>query len=455
VVWPVHIGALLQDNVAMIKDNRFLDWFRNSTPYIHAHRDRTFVVCFAGEALEDAQQFSNLVHDIALLQALGVRLVLVHGARPQIEQRLRQRNAQMHMHNGLRITDAAALACVKEAAGFVRVEVEAHLSTGLANSPMAGTRIRAASGNFVTARPLGVRDGVDYCHTGLVRKIDGQALRKLLADGTIVLIPPLGYSPTGEVFNLAAADLAAAVALELQADKLIYLQEENHLVDEKGETLPHLLPIEADEILVRRIDEISEECYQQIFAASDACRRGIRRVHLLQRKRDGALLQELFTREGVGTLLTTSAFETTRPARIEDVGGILNLLEPLEAAGVLVKRSRELLETEIDRFVVMARDETMVACAALYPYPVSGSAELACVAVHPEYRNTGRGEDLLEYMEDIARKQGLHSLFVLTTQTAHWFQERGFAAVSLDDLPSERQKLYNYRRNAKMFRKRL
>ncbi len=439
----------------MIKDSRFLDWFRNSTPYIHAHRDRTFVVCFGGEALEDREQFSNLIHDIALLQGLGVRLVLVHGARPQIEERLRLRGAQMRIHNGLRITDEYALTCVKEAAGFVRVEIEAQLSTGLADTPMAGIRIRAASGNFVTAQPLGVRDGVDFCHTGKVRKVDGPALRKVLAEGAIALIPPLGYSPTGEVFNLAAADLAAAIALELQADKLIYLQEEDILRDEADETIAHLLPIEADELLVKRIAEMSEECYQQIFAASDACRRGVKRVHLLQRSRDGALLQELFTREGVGTIITASAFETTRPARIDDVGGILNLLEPLEESGVLVKRSRELLETEIDRFVVMIRDESIIGCAALYPYTDEHSAELACVAINPDYRNAGRGDDLLQYMEGIARQQGLTSLFVLTTQTAHWFQERGFASVSLDDLPRQRQQLYNFQRNSKMFRKSL
>ena len=439
----------------MTTDCRFVDWFRNSTPYIHAHRDKTFVICFGGEALENDQQFLNLIHDLALLQGLGIRLVLVHGARPQIEQRLRDRNANLHLHNGLRITDDAALACVKEAAGFVRVEIEARLSTGVANSPMAGTRIRVVSGNFVTARPLGVRNGIDYLHTGLVRKVDRAALEQLLATGAIVLIPPLGYSPTAEVFNLAAADLAAAIAISLEADKLIFLQEENVLIREDGKHIPHLLPIEADELLLRRLTDISEECYQQISAATDACRRGVKRVHLLQREVDDALLRELFTRDGAGTLLTTTAFETTRPAQIDDVGGILKLLEPLENSGLLVRRSRELLETEINRFVVMARDETIIACAALYPYPEAASAELACVAVHPDYRGAGRGDNLLRHMEQLALKQGIGNLFVLTTQTAHWFQERGFLAASPDDLPEKRQQLYNYRRNSKVFRKTL
>lgn len=437
----------------MTSDCNFLDWFRNSTPYIHSHRDRTFVISFGGEALEEERAFSNLIHDIALLRGLGVRLVLVHGTRPQVEQRLRDRHAQLQMHNGLRITDEAALLCIKEAAGFVRVEIEARLSMGLANSPMAGTRIRAASGNFVTAQPLGVRDGVDYGNTGKVRKVDGLALKRLLGEGTLVLIPPLGYSPTGEVFNLAAPDLAAAIALELEADKLIYLMEENILLDEYGETISHLLPEEAEALLVAKDEEMSEESWQQINAASEACRRGIRRVHLLQRKTDGALLQELFTRDGIGTVLTSSPFETTRAARIEDVGGILALLAPLEASGILVKRSRELLETEIGHFVVMERDTSIIGCAALYPYAEEATAELACVAIHPDFRNEGRGDELLIYMEQLARKQGLGSLFVLTTQTAHWFLERGFLPLSLDELPVERRLLYNYRRNSKMFRK--
>lgn len=439
----------------MTSDCNFLDWFRNSTPYIHAHRDRTFVISFGGEVLEDEQSFSKLIHDIALLRGLGVRLVLVHGTRPQVEQRLRERHAQLLMHNGLRITDEQALLCVKEAAGFVRVEIEARLSMGLANSPMAGSRIRAASGNFVTAQPLGVHDGVDYGNTGRVRKVDGLALRRLLDDGTLVLIPPLGYSPTGEVFNLAAADLAAALALELEADKLIYLMEEQMLLDEDGEAISHLLPDEADALLAAKEDDMSEESYQQIAAASAACRKGIRRVHLLQRKTDGALVQELFTRDGVGTLLTSSPFETTRAARIEDVGGILALLAPLEASGILVKRSRELLETEIKHFVVMVRDTSIIGCAALYPYQAETTAELACVAIHPDFRNEGRGDELLGHMEQLARRQGLGSLFVLTTQTAHWFLERGFVALSLDELPVERRLLYNYRRNSKMFRKKL
>jgi len=427
--------------------NSFVSWFRQASPYIHAHRGRIFVISVGGEALLDAT-LPNLVHDIALLHGLGIRLVLVHGARPQIEARLRERGAALRYVRGLRITDDAALACIKEAAGVVRVELEALFSCGLANSPMAGMRIRVASGNFVTARPLGVRDGVDYQHTGIVRRIDSAGIRQRLDDGAIVIIPPLGYSPTGEVFNLAAQELTAACAIELHADKLIDLLEE---------TLPQLssalTPAEVEQILIT--SNVSETLALHLKAGLNACLNGVQRVHLLNRGIDGVLLQELFTRDGVGTLLTAGGYETTRAARIEDVSGILELLQPLEQQGILVRRSRELLEMEIERFILMERDNTVIACAALYPYQVESMVELACFAVHLDYQRGGHGARLLKYVEQQAVKSNMQRLFVLTTQTAHWFQERGFVEATLDCLPSNKQILYNYQRNSKVFVKKL
>jgi amino-acid N-acetyltransferase len=431
----------------------FVDWFRRSSPYIHAHRGRTFVVEFGGEAVADSG-FAHLIHDIALLQRLGVRLVLVHGARPQIEERLRRWGAEMQYLGGLRITDDAALACVKDAAGAVRVEVEALLSMGLANSPMAGAGIRVASGNFVTARPIGVRNGVDYCHTGEVRRIDVDGLKQRLAAGAIALIPPLGYSPTGEVFNLTATDVARSTAIALGADKWISLIEGEGLTDYQGRQISNLIPREAEALLAQR-DEISDELRHHLQAAVAACRSGVKRIHLLQRGMDGALLRELFTRDGVGTLLTAEPYETLRTARIDDVAGILELLSPLEADGVLVRRSRELLETEIARFTVIERDGMVIACASLYAYPADAMAELAALAVHQDYRSGGRGDRLLEHLERAARSQGINRLFVLTTRTAHWFRERGFDPMDIQFLPMEKQRLYNYRRNSKVFVKRL
>jgi amino-acid N-acetyltransferase len=439
----------------------FVAWVRQATPYIHAHRGRTFVICFGGEAVVDPR-FPHLIHDIALLHGLGVRLVLVHGARPQIEERLRQRRSELHYVNGLRVTDAAALACVKEAAGVVRVEIEALLSMGLADSPMAGVRIPVASGNFITARPLGVLDGVDYRQTGVVRRVDRQSLGQRLDAGAVALMPPIGYSPTGEVFNLSAADVARSAAIALKADKLIFLLDEAGVYDASGALVSNILSGDVESLLSaanqptpavgeERPARLPEDLAQALRAGADACIHGVKRVHLIDRHRDGALLRELYTRDGSGTLITGQPYEGFRPARTEDVTGILELLRPLEERGVLVRRSRERLETEIGYFFLMERDGLVIACAALYPYPSEGMAELASVAVHPDYRGGRRGDKLLEHIEAIARGRGLGRLFVLTTQTAHWFQERGFTPAPRESLPAEKQALYNQRRNSLVF----
>jgi amino-acid N-acetyltransferase len=441
----------------------FVAWVRQATPYIHAHRGRTFVICFGGEAVADPR-FPHLIHDIALLHGLGVRLVLVHGARPQIEERLRQRRSELHYVNGLRVTDAAALACVKEAAGVVRVEIEALLSMGLADSPMAGVRIPVASGNFITARPLGVLDGVDYRQTGVVRRVDRQSLIQRLDAGAVALMPPIGYSPTGEVFNLSSADVARSAAIALKADKLIFLLDEAGVRDPSGRLVSNILSGEVESLLAAASQPspaqadgqpqpawLPEDLAQALRAGADACIQGVKRVHLIDRHRDGDLLRELYTRDGSGTLITGQPYEGFRPARAEDVTGILELLRPLEERGVLVRRSRERLETEIGHFYLMERDGLVIACAALYPYPAEGMAELASVAVHPDYRGGRRGDKLLEHIETIASGRGLNRLFVLTTQTAHWFQERGFTPAPRESLPEEKRALYNQRRNSLVF----
>jgi len=423
-------------------------WFRDAAPYIHAHRGRTFVVAFSGDAVA-SDGFAYLIHDIALLRGLGLRLVLVHGARPQIEAQLERRGGRMRYERGLRVTDDAALQAVKEAAGYLRVEIEALLSVGVANTPMAGARIRVASGNFVTARPIGVRDGVDYGHTGEVRRIDTEAISGQLDEGMVVLLSPLGYSPTGEVFNLSAEEVATATAGALQADKLLLLSETLGIEDRSGYHATQLSPQEAEE----RLGEdrtLADETRLHLRSAVQACRQGVPRVHIVDRRTDGGLLLELYTRDGVGTLVTTEAYEDLHQARIEEVSGILELIAPLEAAGVLVRRSREQLELEIDRFTVLKRDGKVIATSALYPFPEEAVGEVACLAVHPDYRAQGRGDRLIKHTEERARQLGLSQIFVLTTRTAQWFQERGFRIGELATLPVARQDLYNYRRNSRI-----
>lgn len=431
----------------------FVAWFRSVAPYIHAFRGKTFVVAFGGEVVSEGQ-FIALAHDLNLLNSLGVRLVLVHGARPQIEEELTERGAAIRYAGGIRITDDDALKCVKEAAGTVRVEIEALLSMGLANSPMAGADIRVASGNFVTAMPMGVLGGVDLMHTGEVRKIDATGIRRRLDGNEIVLLSPLGYSPTGEVFNLALEDVATSAAIALDADKLIFLMETAGVTGKNGDLLRELTTAEAEAMLVPT-DALLTDVGYYLPCAARACRKGVARAHLISRHVDGALLQELFTHEGIGSMVSEDPLETLRDATIDDVGAILALIAPLEADGILVRRSRELLEMEIDRFSVLEYDGLIIGCAALYPFPKEKAAELACMAVHPAYRGAKRGEVLLEYMQVRALGKGFKQLFVLTTRTAHWFLEHGFTEAGVDKLPKAKQGLYNYQRRSKVFVKKL
>jgi len=431
----------------------FVEWFRHCAPYIHAHRGRTFVVAFGGEAVADPD-FQRLVHDLALLQSLGVRLVVVHGTRPQIEDRLREAGLESEFHDGLRITRAEALPCVKEAVGITRVEIESKLSMSQPNSPMGNARVRVACGNFVTARPVGVRHGVDYWYTGEVRRVDTEAVNQRLDAGAVVLISNLGYSWTGEIFNLGVHDVASSVAEALGADKLVCLTEGEGLVDSEGKLLREVSPRGLDEVLRGRGD-LPNDVKRWAQAASRACLGGVRRAHLLARTTDGALLHELYTRDGIGTLIAVEAFEGMRVATPRDLPGVVELIRPLEARGVLVPRSRERLEREIDHFVVLERDGLVVACGALYAYGDGSIGEVSCFAVHPDYQSGGQGDKLLAFLEKRAERQNLKRLFVLTTHTGHWFHERGYGPATPDDLPPDRRSLYNPARGSKVFVKEL
>ena len=438
---------------------KFVDWFRSATPYIHAFGGRTFVIAFGGEVVSE-QQFIALSHDLNLLASLEVRLVLVHGSRPQIEQRLKRDQLKPAYHNGLRITDAAALQAVKEANGTVRVEIEALLSMGIANSPMAGADIRVASGNFVTAKPLGVRDGVDLQHTGEVRKIDAVGIQKRLDDGALVLLSPLGYSPTGEAFNLSLEDVAVSAAIALDADKLIFLMDSAGVHNLRGELLREMTAEKAQNLLknIEQSDEpinISDDVTYYLPAAIRACNQGVARAHLISRHIDGAIIQELFTLEGIGTMVTELPLETMRQADIEDVGGILKLIEPLESEGVLVRRGRERIEVEIDHFYVMEHDNRVIGCAALYPFKQESMAEFACLAIDNQYRGGGRGDKLFNFCQQRAKELGFKQIFCLTTHTEHWFIERGFIEQTIEKLPEQKQALYNFQRKSKVFVKSL
>ena len=430
---------------------QYVDWFRGSSPYIHSHRGRTFVIYLSGETITHAG-FAHLIHDIALLNSLGVKLVLVHGARPQIEQQLDTLKLKSNFHNGWRITTADILQGVEQAVGQVRVKLETQLSRGLINTPMSGAALRVVSGNFVTAQPYGVHDGLDFCFTGNIRKIDTEAIKQQLELNNIVLLSSIAYSPTGEAFNCRAEEVATTAASALSANKLIFMMPDSGVKNEQQKMVHQLNVLQAESLLAKQQNNELTQLHLQ--SAIAACKNGVRRSHLISHETDGALLLELYTRDGSGTMITTDTYEGLRQANINDVGGVLELIQPLEEQHILAHRSREQLELEIEQFTVIERDGMIIACAALYPYN-NNCAELACVAVHIDYQKQGRANDLLEHIQQQCLQKDVQQLFILTTHTAHWFIEKGFTEGDLEQIPIQRRDMYNAQRNSKIYIKNL
>ncbi len=433
----------------------FVPLFRSAAPYINLFRGKTFVIAFGGQAVTDTLA-RHLAYDINLLRALGIQIVLVHGAYPQIEEELREKDIPSEFHAGFRVTTAAMLDCVIDAVGSVYIEMDALLSQGLPNTPMANNTTRVISGNFITSRPIGVLDGVDMQYTGHVRKIDVEGIRAQLSLGNIVLFSTLAPSPTGEIFSLTMGEVAESLAVALHADKLVFMTDSVGALDENGALLEEMTADDAARLLLKDQQNhwLSGDIRRYLPRAVAASRAGVGRVHLISYLDEGSLLKELFSRDGVGTIVTREALELLRDARPDDISGLLALIEPLEEDGTLVRRSREVLEQEIMHFSVIEHDKQIVGCAALYPYG-NAQAELACVAVNKNFRRYGYGEQLMKRIEARARQAKIKSLFVLTTFAEHWFLERGFTPSSLDELPEEKRLVYNLQRRSKIFAKAL
>ncbi|HFU7954433.1 TPA: amino-acid N-acetyltransferase [Escherichia coli] len=437
----------------MVKERKteLVEGFRHSVPYINTHRGKTFVIMLGGEAIEH-ENFSSIVNDIGLLHSLGIRLVVVYGARPQIDANLAAHHHEPLYHKNIRVTDAKTLELVKQAAGTLQLDITARLSMSLNNTPLQGAHINVVSGNFIIAQPLGVDDGVDYCHSGRIRRIDEDAIHRQLDSGAIVLMGPVAVSVTGESFNLTSEEIATQLAIKLKAEKMIGFCSSQGVTNDDGVIVSELFPNEAQARVEAQEEkgDYNSGTVRFLRGAVKACRSGVRRCHLISYQEDGALLQELFSRDGIGTQIVMESAEQIRRATINDIGGILELIRPLEQQGILVRRSREQLEMEIDKFTIIQRDNTTIACAALYPFPEEKIGEMACVAVHPDYRSSSRGEVLLERIAAQAKQSGLSKLFVLTTRSIHWFQERGFTPVDIDLLPESKKQLYNYQRKSKV-----
>ncbi len=413
------------------------------------------IIMLGGEAIE-AQNFTNIISDIALLHSLGVKIVLVHGAKPQINRMLESDNITTPHHKGIRITDNSTLGLVMQAAGQLQLAITARLSMSLSNTPMAGTRLNVVSGNFVIAQPLGIDDGVDYHHSGKVRRIDTEAINRVLDQGSIVVMGPVAGSVTGECFNLLSEEVATQVAIKLKADKLIGFCSEQGILDSKGNVIAELLPNHAEAILhqLESDHDLAQDSrsgtLRFLKGSITACRAGVKRSHLISYHVDGALIQELFSLDGIGTQVVMASAEQLRKAEIDDIGGILALIRPLEKQGILVRRSREQLEQEIHRFTLIEKDGLVIGCAALYPYPDEKMAEMACVVIHPDYRDGDRGLELLNQIKQQSRTSGIEKIFALTTHSLHWFREQGFYEVDISALPIGKQQLYNFQRKSKI-----
>ncbi|CAH1535434.1 N-acetylglutamate synthase [Vibrio rotiferianus] len=438
-----------------IRSTALVKGFRQSTPYVNAHRGKTMVLMLGGEAVAD-KNFGNIINDIALMHSLGIKVVLVYGARPQINQLLEKQDLTTPYHKNVRITDEAALSVVMQAAGQLQLAITARLSMSLNNTPMAGTQLNVVSGNFVIAQPLGVDDGIDYCHSGRIRRIDTDAIHRTLDQGSIVLLGPIASSVTGECFNLLSEEVATQLAIKLGADKLIGFCSEQGVIDDNGNAVAELFPIEAAHVIKKLTENTSPDTdynsgtLRFLKGSIAACRAGVPRSHLISYKVDGALIQELFSFDGIGTQVVMASAEQVREADIDDIGGILDLIRPLEEQGVLVRRSREQLEQEISKFTIIEKDGLIIGCAALYPYIEERKAEMACVAIHPDYRDGNRGLLLLNYMKHRSKSDCIDQIFVLTTHSLHWFREQGFYEVNVDYLPVVKQDLYNFQRKSKI-----
>lgn len=440
----------------------FVPWFRSVAPYIHMHRGKTFVVAMAGEAIA-AGKLANIAQDLALIQSMGVKVVLVHGFRPQVNEQLRAKGHEARYSHGIRITDGVALDCAQEAAGQLRYEIEAAFSQGLPNTPMAGSTIRVISGNFITARPVGVVDGVDFQHSGLVRKVDAAGIRRALDFGSMVLMSPFGFSPTGEAFNLTMEEVATSVAISIQADKLIFLTEvpgigqDPSLPISEDNPVDTELPLDTARKLLADLPPPQRPTDTAFYLQHcvKACEAGIERNHILPFSVDGSLLLEVYVHDGIGTMVIDEKLESLREATADDIGGILQLIEPFERDGTLVKRSRTEIERDIDQYTVIEHDGVIFGCAALYPYPEAKTAEMAALTVSPHSQAQGDGERILKRVEQRAKASGLESIFVLTTRTMHWFLKRGFQQVNPDWLPEARKRKYNWDRKSQVLVKRL
>ena len=440
--------------------NPFIKNFRLSAKFINQFNKKTFVIAVGGEVVDD-NQFQSIAYDINLLHSLNINIVLVHGIRPQIEQKIKKGNRSSKLIRNHRVTGRKELDQIMEINGKVKTEIEAMLSSRPPDSPMSESDITLSSGNFITAKPIGVIDGVDMEFTGQIRKVNGKAITDKLINQEIVIISPLGFSPIGEIFNLPYEQTAAFIAQSIKAEKLIYYVSTNGILNIEGKLIPELTTNKAEKLIEHienksspeQAPHISYTDFNILKSSLFAIKNKIEKVHLINRHIDGSIIQEIYTDKGAGTILTEYPLEDIRQARFSDITHILNLIEPLSEQGVLIKRIAGHIRDDINSFYVIEHDHNIIGTAALYEY--NQMIEIACFVIHPNYQRLGYGEKLLKFCEKKIQEMGIKSIFALTTQSEHWFIEKGFNQSDKKFMPNGRNKIYDIQRNSKFLTKNL
>jgi amino-acid N-acetyltransferase len=419
---------------------------RGILQYIPQFREKTFILAVDGAIVTD-ENFATLLLDVAVLRSLNIRVVLVHGASAQIKALAEEQKIQASNLDGSGVTDAATLNFALTAANRLTHEILEGLS---AND------LRAASTNAIIAHPMGIIQGVDHLFTGKVERVDVEMLQSLLAQGVVPVIPPLGFDGDGRTYRVNSDGVALAAADALKAIKLIFITTQDGLIY-SGQIIRQMLVAELEKLLQQNSAGFSPEILSKAQHAAAACKAGIPRVHIINGRVDEGLLAEVFSNDGIGTLIYANEYQQIRPAKKKDIRAIQVLTKASVEAEELVKRSKAMIEKNLGDYFIFEIDKNPVACVALHVYPDQKKGELACLYVNPSHENQGIGRKLIQFVENKAREMDLGELLTLSTQAFTYFQSKGgFAEGTPDDLPPARREKYEQSgRNSKVLVKKL
>jgi amino-acid N-acetyltransferase len=419
---------------------------RGILQYIPQFREKTFIIGVDGAIVTD-ENFANILLDVAVLRSLNIRVVLVHGASAQIKALADKQNIQASNLDGTGITDADTLQLALNAANRLTHEILEGLSTN---------DLRAACPNAITAHPLGILQGADHLFTGKVERVDVDLLQTLLNQGIIPVVPPLGFDGDGKTYRVNSDGVAVAVAEALKAAKLIFITPQDGL-RYNDQLIRQMLVVDLQKLLQQNSGGFAPEVLSKAQHAVSACLAGLQRVHIINGRVDEGLLAEVFSNEGIGTLIYANEYQQIRPAKKKDVRAIQLLTKKAVETDELVKRTRAAIEKSLGDYSIFEIDKNPVACVALHVYPDQGKGELACLYVNPSHENQGIGRKLIQFVENKAREQGLNELLTLSTQAFTYFQSKaGFIEGKPDDLPPGRREKYDQSgRNSKVLVKKL